>query len=314
MRLTQGIDSIGLPSLRTAKIGYFAAKQHSAGSAQQQMKAFQRLPITFSYMVHLFYYTAGVEEWFFIVVFRLVISVCSFFFFLSFVSTQVTRSNVDPADIPSNIPVAPFSLLCSKTTFSRSTFFSLLSIFPSSYCANLLHPLLYTALPPIFSPLPVVVFYEISPPISCWTIIYSRFLLFPFFLFHQRPDMRHTQVTFNVVFNPPLHTVFILNLETVIFVLGIPPSLPKWNAWCICNYAENNRTKEERDKGTVKDLDGRKTWRYAGRVFVSDELLSPPFDATVASFTFLIRLRMCVCECVKELGHLLVWKEMGKRK
>jgi hypothetical protein len=41
-------------------------------------------------------------------------------------------------------------------------------------------------------------------------------------------------------------------------------------------------------------------------VFVSDELLSPPFDATVASFTFLIHLRMCVFECVKELGHLLV--------
>lgn len=74
-----------------------------------------------------------------------------------------------------------------------SIFFSLLSIFPSSYCANLLHPLLYTALPPIFSPLPVVVFYEISPPISCWTIIYSRFLLFPFFFVP--PKARHATHT-----------------------------------------------------------------------------------------------------------------------
>ena len=185
-----------------------------------------------------------------------------FFFCLSFVSTQVTRSNVDPADIPSNIPVAPLSLLCSKTTFSRSTFnfffpccpFFRLRIVPT-YC------ILSSTLPyPLFFPhFPLQCFTKFPLPFPVERLFILDSFCFLFFLFHQRPDMRHTQVTFNVVFNPPLHTVFILNLETVIFVLGIPPSLPKWNAWCICNYAENNRTQKERDKGTVKDLDGRKT-------------------------------------------------------
>jgi hypothetical protein len=125
-------------------------------------------------------------------------------------------------------------------------------------------------------------------------------------VFHQRPDIRHTQVTFNVVFNPPsLHTIFILKLETVICLGQSPPSLTygMHGAYVITQKITGHWSRE-RETGTVKDLDGRNV-TLRREFCVSDELLSPPFDTTVASITFLIRLRMSVGECVKELAIFL---------
>ena len=80
---------------------------------------------------------------------------------------------------------------------------------------------------PLFFPLPVVVFYEISPPISCWTIIYSRFFLFPFlggFLCSTKGPTYDTHKWPSMLSST--HLLFILFLFWILkqlYVLGNPP-------------------------------------------------------------------------------------------